>query len=107
MVLDHENEYASRSAAILSISQKVGCSTDSLRLWVKPHKRDTGKRDGVTTAERDRIKERERENRQLRQANENLKKGESIFRHCSEDNGRTHILRRRSSTARFAKDCLH
>lgn len=68
MVLDHEGEYASRSAAILSISQKVGCSRDSLRIWVKQHEMDTCKRDGVTTAERDRIKELERENRQLRQA---------------------------------------
>lgn len=51
MVLDHEEEYASRSAAILSISQKVGCSQDSLRIWVKQHETDTGKRDGMTTAE--------------------------------------------------------
>ena len=42
MVLDHESEYASRSAAILSISQKVGCSRDSLRIWVKQHETDTG-----------------------------------------------------------------
>lgn len=79
MVLDHESEYASRSAAILSISQKVGCSRDSLRIWVKQHETDTGKRDGVTTAERDRIKELERENRQLRQANEILKKASAYF----------------------------
>lgn len=79
MVLDHEGEYASRSAAILSISQKVGCSRDSLRIWVKQHEADTGKRDGVTTAERERIKELERENRQLRQANEILKKASAYF----------------------------
>jgi len=79
MVLDHEAEYASRSAAILSISQKVGCSRDSLRIWVKQHETDTGKRGGVTTAERDRIKELERENRQLRQANEILKKASAYF----------------------------
>ena len=70
MVLDHESEYASRSAAILSISQKVGCSRDSLRIWVKQHE---------TTTERDRIKELERENRQLRQANEILKKASAYF----------------------------
>ena len=74
-----EEEYASRSAAILSISQKVGCSRDSLRIWVKQHETDTGKRDGMTTAERDRIKELERENRQLRQANEILKKASAYF----------------------------
>ncbi|MBM7068283.1 hypothetical protein IU397_11875 [Actibacterium sp. 188UL27-1] len=65
---------------ILSISQKVGCSRDSLRIWVKQHETDTGKRDGLTTAERDRIKELERENRQLREANEILKKGEPMVR---------------------------
>lgn len=79
MVLDHEKEYASRSAAILSISQKVGCSRDSLRIWVKQRETNTGKREGVTTAERDRIKELERENRQLRQANEILKKASAYF----------------------------
>nr|WP_122072436.1 hypothetical protein [Pseudophaeobacter sp. EL27] len=51
MVLDHEREYASRSAAIFSISEKVGCSRDSLRIWVKQDETDTGKRDGATTAE--------------------------------------------------------
>ena len=56
MVLDHENEYASRSVALLSISQKVGCSRDSLRIWVKQHETDTGKRDSLTTADRDRNK---------------------------------------------------
>ena len=79
MVLDHESEYASRSAAILSISQKFGCSKDSLRIWVKQHETDTGKRSGMTTVERDRIKELERENRQLRQANEILKKASAYF----------------------------
>lgn len=79
MVLDHEGEYASRSAAILSISQKVGCSRDSLRIWIKQHETDTGKCDGLSTAERDRIKELERESRQLRQANEILKKSFAYF----------------------------
>ena len=79
MVLDHEIEYASRSAAILSISQKVGCSRDSLSIWVKQHEIDTGKRDGLTTAERDRMKDLERENRQLRQANEILKNASAYF----------------------------
>ena len=79
MVLDYEEEYASRSAAILSISQKVGCSRDSLRIWVKQHETDTGKRDGMTTAERDRLKELEHESRHLRQANEILKKASAYF----------------------------
>lgn len=78
-MLDHESEYASRSASVLSISQKFGCSRDSLRVWVKKHETDTGKRDGLTMAERDRIKELERENRQLRQANEILKRASAYF----------------------------
>ena len=85
MVLDHESEYASRSAAILSISQKVGCSRDSLRIWVKQHETDTGKLDGLTTAERARIKELERENRQLRQANEIFKKASAYFAQAEPD----------------------
>ncbi|GLP87870.1 hypothetical protein GCM10007921_34310 [Tritonibacter mobilis] len=52
----------------MSISQKVGCRWDSLRIWVKQYETDTGQRDGVTSVERDCIKELERENRQLRQA---------------------------------------
>ncbi|MCZ4270138.1 transposase [Rhodobacteraceae bacterium R_SAG5] len=74
MVLDHEREYASRSAAVLSISQKVACSGDSLRIWVKQYETDTGQRDDVTSVERNRIKELERENRQPRQANKILKR---------------------------------
>ena len=79
MVLDHESEYASRSAAILSISQKAGYSRDSMRIWVKQHETDACRRDGVTTTDRDRIEELEREIRQLRQANEILKKTSAYF----------------------------
>ncbi|PXW80516.1 transposase [Ruegeria sp. P4] len=70
MVLDHESEYASGSATKCSISQKVGCSRDGLRVWVKQHETDTGNRDNVTTAEWDRVKELKRENRQLHKVNE-------------------------------------
>ena len=79
MVLGHESEFASRSAAILSISQKFGCSRHSLRIWVKQHETDTVQRGGLTTAERDRIKELESENRQLHQANEILMKASAYF----------------------------
>jgi len=85
MVWGHESEYPSRSAAILSISQKAGCSRDSLRIWIKQHETDTGNRAGATTAEQDRIKELERENRQLRQANEILKKASAYFAHAELD----------------------
>ena len=79
MILDHDDEYASRSAGILSISLKTGCSRYSLRIWVKQHETHTGKRDGRTTAERDCIKEVVRENRQLHGANAIMKKASSYF----------------------------
>lgn len=107
MVLDHEKEYRSRSAAILPISQKVGCSRDSLRIWVKQHETDTGQRDGLTTLERDRIKELERENRQLRQANEILKKASALTSSLEPVAFLRSTLLRRSSTAHSANDCVH
>ena len=58
---------------------KIGCGPDTLRAWVRRAETDSGRRDGVTTAERDRIKALERENRQLRQANEILKKASAYF----------------------------
>jgi len=79
MVVDHESEYRSRSAAISPDLRKVGGSRDSLRIWIKKHETDCGLRGGMTTAERDQIKELERENRQLRQANEILKKAPAYF----------------------------
>lgn len=63
----------------MSIAQKVGCSRDSLHIWVKQHETDTGKHDGLTAVEKERIKELERENQQLRQANEILKKASAYF----------------------------
>ncbi len=100
-------DYSSDTAAYKAIAPKLGCSPDSLLVWCQQAERDTGQRAGLTSAEKDRIKELEREVRELRQANEILKKGETIFRHWSEDNGRTHISQRRSSTARSANDRVH
>ncbi|MCL4168043.1 UNVERIFIED_CONTAM: hypothetical protein GTU68_056837, partial [Idotea baltica] len=65
--------------AIKSIALKIGCGADTLRTWVRRAETDSGLRDGITTAERDRIKALERENRQLRQANEILKKASAYF----------------------------
>ena len=79
MVFEHQGEFDSQSAAIKSIAPKIGCEPDTLRAWVRRAEADTGRRDGVTTAERDRIKALERENRQLRQANEILKKASAYF----------------------------
>ena len=79
MVFDHQGEHASQYAAIRSIAQKIGCSGETLRNWVRQAERDQGQRAGPTTDERDRIKALERENRELRQANEILRKASAYF----------------------------
>ena len=79
MVLDSQGEYESQWAAIESIAEKLGCSTESLRRWVRQAERDQGMRPGPTTAEQQRIKELERENRELRKTNEILKLASAYF----------------------------
>jgi len=79
MVLDHQGEHASPWAAIQSIAAKIGCSGETLRHWVRRAERDQGLRAGLTTDERERIKALERENRELRQANEILRKASAYF----------------------------
>jgi transposase-like protein len=79
MVLDHRADYASQWAAMSSIASKIGCTAETLRRWVRQSERDAGLRDGVTTEERDRIGALERENRELRQANEILRKASAYF----------------------------
>jgi transposase-like protein len=79
MVRDHGGEHASQWAAISSIAPKIGCTLETLRKWVRQSERDQGTRAGQTTAERDRIKVLERENRELRQANEILRKASAYF----------------------------
>jgi transposase len=74
MVLEHGGDHASQWAAIGSIAAKIGCTAETLRKWVRQAERDQGLRAGPTTDERERIKALERENRELRQANEILKK---------------------------------
>jgi len=76
---DHQGEHASQYEAIRSIAQKIGCSGETLRNWVRQAERDQGQRAGPTTDERDRIKALERENRELRQANEILRKASAYF----------------------------
>ena len=71
---EQRSEYASDTVACRAIAPKLGCSPDSLRVWCQQAERDTGKREGLTTAEKDRIRDLERENKELRQANEILKK---------------------------------
>lgn len=73
MVLEHRGEYPSLWATIESIAPKIGCVPQTLNDWVRKHEVDTGTRDGVTSAERERVKELEREVKELRRANEILK----------------------------------
>ena len=79
MVLDHGGDHASQWAAIGSIAAKIGCTAETLRKWVRQAERDAGQRAGTTTEERERIKALERENRELRQANEILRKASAYF----------------------------
>ena len=79
MVLDHGGDHASQWAAIGSIAGKIGCTAETLRKWVRQAERDRGQRPGATTDERERVKALEREVRELRQANEILKKASAYF----------------------------
>ena len=79
MVLEHQSDHPSQWAAISSIASKIGCTGETLRKWVRQAERDQGLRDGTTTEERDRLKALERENRELRQANEILRKASAYF----------------------------
>ena len=79
MVLEHQDGHGSQWAAIASIAGKIGCTAETLRLWVRRAERDQGKRPGLTTDERARMKALERENRELRQANEILRKASAYF----------------------------
>jgi len=79
MVLEHRSEYSSPWAAVESIAPKLGCSPHTLNEWVKRHEADTGRRDGVATDERERIKALEREVKELRRANEILKLASAFF----------------------------
>jgi len=79
LVLEHRGEYPSQWAAIESIAAKIGCTTETLRGWVRQHERDVGLRDGVTSAERERVKALERENKELRRTNEILRLASAFF----------------------------
>jgi transposase-like protein len=79
MVLEHGGDHASQWAAIGSIAGKIGCTAETLRRWVRQAECDQGLRAGPTTAEQERIKALERENRELRQANEILRKASAYF----------------------------
>lgn len=79
MVLDHETEHPSRWAAIVSVSGKIGCTAQTLHQWLGRAECDSGRKPGVTTDMAAKLKALERENRELRQANEILKKASAYF----------------------------
>ena len=79
LVFEHQSEHESQWAAMASIAEKIGCTTETLRKWVRQAERDQGLRAGPTTAEQERIKALEREIRELRQANEILRKASAYF----------------------------
>ena len=79
LVLEHEREHDSQWAAIRSIAAKIGCSSETLRHWVRAVERDTGRRPGLTTDERQRLKAVERENRERKRANEILRTASAFF----------------------------
>ncbi len=79
MVFEHESEHPSQWATIGSVSSKFGMSAETLRSWVRQVERDQGRRPGLTTSEREQLKALERENRELRRANEILKTASAFF----------------------------
>jgi transposase-like protein len=79
LVFEQAGEHDSQWAAIGSIASKIGCTAETLRKWVRQAERDQGKRSGLSSSERDRLKELERENRELKRANEILRKASAFF----------------------------
>lgn len=79
LVQEHQAEYESQWAAIRAIAEKLGCSAETLRSWVRRAERDAGQRPGLTTDERERLKALEREVRELKRANEILRKASAYF----------------------------
>jgi len=79
LVFENQAEHESEWAAISSVASKIGCTAETLRKWVRQTERDSGRRPGLTTAERERLKELERENRELKRANEILRKASAFF----------------------------
>jgi transposase len=79
MVLEHQHEHGSQWAAMESIAGKIGCTAETLRKWVRRAERDSGLRAGLTSSDRERLKALERENRELKRANEILRKASAFF----------------------------
>ena len=88
LVFEHESEYDSQWAAIGSVATKIGCTAETLRKWVRQAERDQGRRDGMTSSDRERLKELERENRELKRANEILRTASAYFAQAELDRRR-------------------
>lgn len=79
LVQEQEGQYESQWAAIKSVAEKIGCTAETLRSWIRQAECDKGKRDGLTTTERERLKQLEKENRELKRANEILRLASAYF----------------------------
>ena len=79
LVLENQEDYNSQWAALTSIADKIGCTAETLRKWVRRAEIDQGQRASLTSAERDQLRELKRENRELKQANEILRKASAFF----------------------------
>jgi transposase len=88
LVFEHEREYASQWSAITSIAEKIGCTPETLRKWVRRAETDAGRREGLTTSDRERVKQLERENRELRRANDILRTASAFFAQAELDRRR-------------------
>ncbi len=88
LVFEHQAEYESQWAAMSSIASKIGCTPETLRKWVRQSERDQGIREGLSSDERDRLKALERENRELKRANEILRQASAYFAQAELDRRR-------------------
>jgi len=79
LLFEHEKDYRSRWAAVVSIASKIGCAPETLRGWARRVEIDTGLRDGMTSEDRARLRDLERENKELRRANEILRTASAFF----------------------------
>jgi len=85
LVFEHQSEHESQWAAMASIAEKIGCTTETLRKWVRQAERDQGVKPGLSTEERERLKALERENKELRRTNEILRKASAFFAQAALD----------------------
>jgi transposase-like protein len=88
LVFEHQAEYESQWAAMHSVAAKIGCTTETLRKWVRQAEKDQGIREGLTTDERERLKALERENRELKRANDILRQASAYFAQAELDRRR-------------------